>query len=156
MDDVTIARAIHVLAIVHWIGGVMFVTTVVLPALSAIAEPARRLELFEAIERRFAQQVRVSVPLAGLSGAYMAERLDIWSRFVEPDSWWLMAMALLWLLFMAILFVVEPLLHVRFEASAMSDPAGTLRRMQRVHWALGSAAVIVAVAAVAGAHGALG
>jgi uncharacterized membrane protein len=32
MNDVTLARAIHVLAIVLWIGGVGLVTTVLLPA----------------------------------------------------------------------------------------------------------------------------
>jgi uncharacterized membrane protein len=31
MDDVTIARALHVLSVVLWIGGVGFVTTVLLP-----------------------------------------------------------------------------------------------------------------------------
>ncbi len=31
MDDVTVARALHVLAVVHWIGGLAFVTCVVLP-----------------------------------------------------------------------------------------------------------------------------
>jgi uncharacterized membrane protein len=154
MDDVTIARAIHVVAVVHWIGGVVFVTTVVLPAVSAMAEPKRRLEMFEAIERRFSRQVRVSVPLAGLSGAYMAERLDIWSRFVAPGGWWLVAMALVWLIFMAILFVIEPLLHERFQRAAIADPTGAFRRVQRAHWALGSAALGVAAAAVAGAHGA--
>ena len=156
MDDVTIARVIHVAAIVHWIGGVVFVTAVVLPAVSALAEPKRRLEMFEAVERRFSGQVRVSVPLAGLSGAYMAERLDVWSRFVTPGGWWLMAMAFLWLLFMAILFVIEPLLHARFQRKAMDDPTGTFRSMQRAHWALGGAALVVAAAAVAGAHGAWG
>jgi uncharacterized membrane protein len=156
MDDVTIARALHVLAVVHWIGGVLFVTAVVLPAISAMVEPERRLEMFEAIERRFSQQVRVSVPLAGLSGAYMAERLDLWSRFVTPGGWWLMAMAIVWLLFMTILFVIEPLLHERFRRAAMADPTGAFRRVQRAHWALGSAAMVVAAAAVAGAHGALG
>lgn len=156
MDDVTIARAIHVVAIVHWIGGVVFVTTVILPAVSAMAEPKRRLEMFDAIERRFSGQVRISVPLAGLSGAYMAERLDIWSRFVAPESWWLTAMAALWLLFMVILFGIEPLLHERFHRAAMADPEGTFRRIQRAHWVLCSAAIAVAAAGVAGAHGLLG
>ncbi|MBS0523760.1 MAG: hypothetical protein JSS04_09000 [Proteobacteria bacterium] len=156
MDDVTIARAIHVLAVVHWIGGVIFVTTVILPAVSRIAEPARRLEMFEAIEQRFSRQVKVSVPLAGLSGAYMAERLDIWGRFVTPGGWWLMAMVLVWLVFMAMLFVIEPFVHKRFHRAAMGDPTGTFRRVQRAHWVLGSAAAVVAAAAVAGAHGALG
>lgn len=156
MDDVTIARAIHVVAVVHWIGGVVFVTTVVLPAVSAIAEPKRRLEMFEEIERRFSRQVRISVPLAGLSGAYMAERLDMWSRFVTPGGWWLMAMALVWLLFMAILFVIEPLLHARFGRTALSDFIGTFRLIQRAHWTLSGVALVVAAAAVAGAHGAWG
>jgi uncharacterized membrane protein len=32
IDDVTLARAIHVIAVVFWIGGVAMVTTVLLPA----------------------------------------------------------------------------------------------------------------------------
>ena len=114
MDDVTVARAIHVLAVIHWMGGVAFVTAVILPSVAAIAEPARRLALFEAVEGRFSAQVRLSVPLAGLSGFYMAERLDAWDRFLQPAGWWLWAMALLWLLFMAILFVVEPFVPVSY------------------------------------------
>lgn len=31
MDDIVLARALHVLSIVHWIGGVAFVTLVALP-----------------------------------------------------------------------------------------------------------------------------
>jgi uncharacterized membrane protein len=156
MDDVTIARSLHVLAVIHWLGGLAFVTAVILPSVSVIAEPARRLELFESIERRFSAQVKVSVPVAGLSGAYMAGRLDSWHRFVEPEGWWLAAMAVLWLLFMAILFVVEPLLAQRFHARALVDPDGTLSLVQRAHWILLAAGAAVTAAAVLGAHGLLG
>lgn len=149
MDDVTLARAVHVLAVIHWMGGVAFVTAVVLPE--------RRLALFEAVERRFSAQVRVSVPLVGLSGAYMAERLDLWHRFVEPAGWWLAAMALLWLMFMVILFVVEPLLaRDWFDRRSGSDPDGTIRLLQRAHWFLLAAGAVVTTAAVLGAHGLLG
>jgi uncharacterized membrane protein len=157
MDDVTVARAVHVLSVIHWMGGVAFVTMVVLPAIMAIAEPHRRLALFEAVESRFSAQVKVSVPLAGLSDAYMAERLDDWERFLRPANWWLMAMVLLWLLFMVILFVVEPfVLTGRFRRWAASDPDGTFRFMQRAHWVLLAAGAVVATAAVLGAHGLLG
>jgi uncharacterized membrane protein len=156
MDDISVARAVHVLSVIHWMGGVAFVTMVVLPAIMAIAEPHRRLALFEAVESRFSAQVKVSVPLAGLSGAYMAERLDDWERFLRPSNWWLMAMALLWLLFMAILFVVEPfVLAGRFRRWTASDPDGTFRLLQRAHWLLLSAGAVVASAAVLGAHGVL-
>ncbi len=53
MDDLTLARAVHVLAVIHWIGGVAFVTAVILPAFVVFEEPSRRLALFEAIEHRF-------------------------------------------------------------------------------------------------------
>jgi uncharacterized membrane protein len=36
MDDLTIARAIHVVGVVFWIGGVAFVTTVLLPGSAAL------------------------------------------------------------------------------------------------------------------------
>ncbi|MGO3932443.1 hypothetical protein NP284_29545 [Rhodopseudomonas pseudopalustris] len=66
-DGLTIFRIIHVLAVVHWIGGLLFLTLVILPSLSEF-EPARRLPLFDALERRFARQARGSTLLAGISG----------------------------------------------------------------------------------------
>lgn len=155
MDDVTAARALHVLAVIHWFGGVAFVTTVVLPAVAS-APAGAGLAQFEAIEQRFAAQVRISVPLAGLTGAYMAERLDLWPRFLEPGAWWLGAMALVWLVFMAILFVVEPLLLRGWFARAVElRPAATLGLIRRAHWLLLAVGGAVAAAAVLGAHGAL-
>jgi uncharacterized membrane protein len=157
MDDVTIARAIHIVAIIHWLGGVAFVTLVVLPVAACAADPARRLELFEAIERRFSTQVRVSVPVAGLTGAWMAERLGLWGRFLDPAAWWLGAMVLIWLLFMAILFVLEPfILRESFRRRTMADAASAFRLVQHAHWALLAAATVAAAGGVLGAHGFLG
>lgn len=157
MDDLTVARAVHVLALIHWIGGVAFVTAVILPAIAVFEVPSRRLVLFEAIERRFSAQVKVSVPVAGFSGFYMAWRLDAWERFLEPSGWWLTAMVLVWLLFMVILFVVEPLLlRGWFHRRAMAEPEATFRRVQSAHWILLLAGTTTAAAGVLGAHGLLG
>ena len=72
-------------------------------------------------------------------------------------GWWLAAMGLLWLLFMAILFIIEPyVLRGRFHRRIAADAAGTLWLMQRVHWVLLAAGAAVAGAAVLGAHGLLG
>lgn len=148
MDEVAIARAVHILAVVHWIGGLWFVTSVILPAALALPEPARQLSLFHEVERRFSAQVRISVPVAGLSGFYMAWKLEALGRFLDPAAWWLSAMALLWLLFMAVLFVVEPLF-----GNTMLNRLGMVQAGHRV---LLSVAVLVVGAAVLGAHGVLG
>ena len=75
IDDLAIARAIHVLCIVHWIGGVAAVTTIVLPRARALPDATAAVSAFEAFERRFGQQARVSVALTGVSGIYMLWRL---------------------------------------------------------------------------------
>lgn len=155
MDDVTLARAVHVLSIVHWIGGMAFVTMVILPVARRAADPRQGLALFESVEKRFSSQVRLSVPLAGLSGAYMAERLDAWPRFLDAAQWWLGAMVLLWLVFMAILFVVEPAIGRRLLAAGRADPVGLLHRVERAHWLLLGLSTVVTAAAVLGAHGLL-
>ena len=53
MDDVIIARALHILAVVIWIGGVSMATTVVLPAIRRGGLGEDRLRAFRAVERRF-------------------------------------------------------------------------------------------------------
>jgi uncharacterized membrane protein len=86
-NDVTIARTLHVLAIVLWIGGVGLVTTVLLPALRRLSDPTQRIAIFQAVERRFGVQARFSILLAGLSGLYMLVRMDAWGRFaIAPPA----------------------------------------------------------------------
>ncbi|MGA2794766.1 MAG: hypothetical protein ABSE69_14800, partial [Roseiarcus sp.] len=89
IDDIALARALHVLAVVHWIGGLAFVTLIVLPLAGSRADAAEGLGLFEAVERRFAAQVRVSIPLAGAAGLWMTYRMDLWERFADPRFWWM-------------------------------------------------------------------
>ncbi len=156
MDDLTIARALHVIAVVHWIGGVAMVTAVILPAVARIEAGERRLKLFEAIEGRFSAQAKVSVTLAGLSGFYMTHRLAAWDRFLDPGFWWMHAMALVWAVFTVVLFVAEPLfLDAWFHRRASRDPDGTFAIAQRAHWILLSVSAVTVGAAVLGAHGVL-
>lgn len=154
MDDLTIARVIHVLAILFWIGGVAMVTTVLLPAVRRFKSPDEQIAFFDQVERRFAMQSRISTLLAGLSGLYMIMRLDAWNRFAMPEFWWMHAMVLVWLIFTLMLFVAEPwFLHHWFEARAKVAPQATFRLIQALHWALLGVSLITFIGAAAGAHG---
>ncbi|MDE3176600.1 MAG: hypothetical protein KGM15_10915 [Pseudomonadota bacterium] len=152
VDGLIWARAIHVLAVAHWIGGLAFVTLVVLP-LARSRPAAEGLLLFDAVERRFAAQVRLSIPLAGAAGLWMTYRMDLWSRFLDPHFWWMAAMLALWGVFAIAVFVVEPLFHARFERLARAHPAAALAALGRVHLLLLTLAVATLAGAVAGAHG---
>lgn len=155
MDTLTLARALHVLAIVHWIGGVAFVTLVLLPALNSSETAATRLATFERIEGRFANQARISTAVAGFTGLYMTYALAAWDRFLHPlQFWWMHAMLLVWAIFTLMLFVAEPLfLHRWFHARAAADPEGTFALIQRMHVVLLTVSLVTILGAVLGAHG---
>jgi uncharacterized membrane protein len=156
VDDVTLARALHVLAVVLWIGGVAFVTTVLLPAVRNLRAPAEWVVVFETLERRFGGQARVTTALAGLTGFYMVVRLDLWDRFLSAAYWWMHAMVAVWLLFTLMLFVAEPLfLHRWLLARAKTRPETTFRLVERLHQILLALSMITLIGAVMGSHGVL-
>ena len=158
MSAVAIARALHVLAIVHWIGGVAMVTLVLLPGLMRSVPAERRLELFEMIEGRFAYQARISTLIAGASGFYLTYAYAAWDRFLAPASfWWMHAMVAIWAVFTIVLFVAEPLfLHRWFRERASVDPEGTFRLVRRMHVILLTVSLVTVAGAVLGGHGGLG
>ena len=154
MDPAIPVRALHVLGVVLWIGGVAFVTTVLLPAVRRLKSPEERVAFFEAVERRFAWQARATTLLVGATGLHLTAAWDLWARFSSPGYWWMHAMVAVWAIFTVMLFVAEPLfLHRWFLERAQRDPAGTFRRIERLHRVLLTISLVTVLGAVAGAHG---
>ena len=152
MNDLFLARALHVLAVVIWIGGVWMVTTIVLPTVRSGQLGADRVRALRAIEQRFVWHARAAVIVVGATGFYMVVRLNLWPRFQLPQFWWMHAMAGIWVLFVLMLFVIEPLSpRRRLEDDQAADQA--LARLFRGHLVLLALASITILGAVAGSHG---
>lgn len=152
MTDFVLSRAVHVLAVLMWIGGVAFVTTALIPSIRRSVPPEQRLKAFERFEASFARQAAIWVLLAGASGLWMTWRADLWDRFLDPAYWWMHAMVAVWLAFALMLFVVEPLfLHRRMAHSP--DPARDFARIEKAHRIALAASLVTVAGAVAGSHG---
>src|SRR5262249_56156824 len=135
VDDVAGGGGLDVVSIVLWIGGVGFVTTVLLPGVRRLKAPHERIGLFDAVERWFAWQARIWTVLAGLTGLYMLARLDLWDRFRYAAYWWIDAMIAAWVLFTVVLFVagalfLRRLLLLRGKAKAQ----GKVRFLGWLRW----------------------
>ena len=154
MAEITLARVLHVLGVVLWIGGVAMVTTVLLPATRRMKTSAERIAFFETVERGFAQQARVTTLLTGLSGLYLIHAMNLWQRFLHAKYWWMHAMVLVWTIFTLMLFVLEPLfLHRRLIERAHREPDAVFALVTRMHWILLVVSLLTVAGALAGSHG---
>ncbi len=153
-DLFVFARALHVIGVVFWIGGVAFVTTVLIPSLKKSVDSGSRLETFERLENRFSFQAKIATQITGLSGLYMLFFMDIWDRYLELQFWWLHLMTLIWFIFTAVLFVFEPLfLHRWFHKKAIENSDAAFNRLHTMHITLLLLSLIAVFGAVAGSHG---
>lgn len=153
-DLFVLARSVHVVAIVLWIGGVTFITTVLLPALNKMAEKEQRVLLFEQLEHKFAWHAKVATVVTGVSGFYMLDFLNAWQRYQDIQFWWLHLMTFVWFIFTLVLFVLEPLfLHRWFIEHAKKDCDKTFSLLQGMHYFLLSLSLLAVFGAVSGSHG---
>ena len=154
MQYLTLARVIHILAVILWIGGVAMVTTVILPAVRRMKSKEDKIDTFEKIEGRFSLQAKITTLITAITGFYMIYELDAWSRYTDPKYWWFIAMTAVWFLFTMVLFVLEPfVLHKLYKKYAEKDPEKTFAFIQKFHWVLLTLSLITIAGAVAGSHG---
>ncbi len=155
MTDLVLARVLHILAVVLWIGGVGMVTTVLLPAIRRAYPSRERFAVFHALEERFARQARITTAVTGASGFYMVWRLNAWDWFRSAGFWWMHAMVLTWLIFTLMLFVIEPWFLAQLLARrAALAPEATYRGVEWLHRGLLGLSLLTVAGAVAGSLGA--
>ncbi|RHW76393.1 hypothetical protein [Colwellia sp. RSH04] len=149
-----IVRSVHVLSIVLWIGGVAFITTVLLPSILKHINTEQRFTLFEQLEQSFSWQAKLTTLLAGASGWYMLHYLNAWQRYLHIEFWWLHLMTFIWLIFSIVLFVLEPLfLHKWFKNKAKEHCENTFNNILRMHRILLFLSLLAVVGATLGSHG---
>ena len=151
-SDFVLARVLHVIAVIIWIGGVAFVTTVLIPAIRKTQSPENRLEIFEILEGKFSFQAKFTTLLAGLTGFYMLHIMNDWSSM----QWWIHLMIFVCAIFTAVLFIFEPLfLHKWFHKQATINSEKSFLFLQIMHIILLIISLLAVFGGVSGVHGLL-
>ena len=151
-SDFVLARVLHVIAVIIWIGGVAFVTTVLIPAIRKTQSPENRLQIFEILESKFSFQAKFTTLLTGVTGFYMLHIMNGWSSM----QWWIHLMIFVWAIFTAVLFIFEPLfLHKWFHKQATINSEKSFLVLQIMHIILLIISLLAVFGGVAGVHGLL-
>ncbi len=140
-----ILLAVHVLSVVWWIGGVFTVTTSLLPLFNRLPGD-QRIQRIKEFEGRFANQARIAVLLAGISGLWMYALLP----GAVTHAWWIGLLLLVWVLFAVMLFVAEPL-QLPAKLGLIQKP----RAFLALHAVLLTLALAAIACGVVGARGGL-
>ncbi len=147
-------NALHVLAVVVWVGGMVFAHFFLRPAV-AVLPPPQRLPLMQAVLGRFFAAVLAAAAVTLATGLWMIGRVakqvvQGGGSFTMPPSWTLMALLglLMILIFGHIRFVLYKRLSLAVAAADWAQGAeqlGALRRWVGVNLAIGVVVVLVAV-----------
>lgn len=154
MDDFALARTVHVVAVLFWIGGVGFVTWVLMPTLKAAELPQDRLRRFSAdggalctAGTPVGSACRRKWPVAG-GARRSVEPLPRRPVLVDaPD------MVALWTVFALMLLVIEPLHLHRRLANTQSPEADFARVIPAASVITLPVSIITILGAVGGSRG---
>ena len=83
MEYITLARVLHTIAVILWIGGVAMVTIVIIPAVKQTESKEEQIETIEKIEGRFALQAKITTLITALTGFYNLNELEAWDKYLD-------------------------------------------------------------------------
>ncbi len=145
-------KAVHVLAVLLWVGGMAFAHFFLRPALAQLPPP-QRLALMHEVLRRFFAAVLVATALILASGVWMIGRVaktvvQGGGSFVMPLDW--TVMSIVGVLMIALFGHIRFVLFRRFAAAvAVSDwPAAGARLAAMRQWVALNLALGVALVAL--------
>lgn len=149
---------VHLLAVILWIGGLAFVTAIVLPMAIKTPDALQKVLTFQRVEHRFAPLAKWFNIITGISGFVMVWLMGWHELYFTKAGLALTFMTAVWVFWFVMLVGLEPIiirkmLEKMARESEKMDIDGIFRKVKTLHWFM----VAISLAAVAAgaffAHG---
>ncbi|OGW57615.1 MAG: hypothetical protein A2Z09_00070 [Nitrospirae bacterium RBG_16_43_8] len=125
---------VHVIGVVLWIGGVAFVTMVVLPMIMRMENSLEKVLFFQGVEHRFAKIAKTSVLVVGVTGVLLLQITGKWSVMFKASGIGPTLMGVVWLFYVLVLMFEGRLFKAIFSGEAQQDTAKVFYRLSVFHW----------------------
>ncbi|MCC6544173.1 MAG: hypothetical protein IT392_06670 [Nitrospirae bacterium] len=148
---------IHLLTVIIWIGGLSFITIIIIPMLIKWDDPLQKVLTFQRIEHRFAPVARVYNVITGLTGFVMVYLTGWHKLYLTAKGLPLLIMTLIWLIWFIMLFGLEPLIVKKMldrmvKSGVKIEIEAVFSRMNAMHWILLTLSLAASVAGIVFAH----
>ncbi len=147
---------IHLLTVILWIGGLAFVTYIVLPMAIKTPDALQKVLLFQRIEHRFAKVARIYNVITGASGFVMIIMTGWYRMLFTRAGIPLTVMTMIWVFWFVMLWGLEPLVIKKMLTNMLKDPNmdidGIFKRLNTMHWFMVVVSLVAATAGVFVAH----
>jgi len=149
---------IHLLTVILWIGGLAFVTVIMLPITLSTKDSLQKVLSFQRVEHRFAKQARIYNVITGASGFAMLYITGWHNLLFTGQGIPLTVMTMIWVFWFVMLWGLEPLiirkmLEKMLKGEEKMDIDGVFRKMFVLHWVLMAVSLVAAAAGALTAHG---
>ena len=154
----TLIHIIHLITVIIWIGGLSFITIIVIPMLISWDDPLQKALTFQSIEHRFAPIARVYNVITGVTGFVMVYLTGWHKLYLTSKGLPLLIMTLIWLVWFVMLFGLEPLIVKKMldrmvKSGVKMEIEAVFARMNIMHWVLLILSLIGSTAGIIFAHG---
>ncbi|MDH4231530.1 MAG: hypothetical protein OEW04_05815 [Nitrospirota bacterium] len=126
--------AVHVLAIVIWIGGVAFVTMIVFPMIMRMEGSLEKVIFFQGMEHRFAKIAKIAVIIAGLTGGWLLHITGEWKILFTARGIGPTFMLVVWTVYVLVLLLEAKLFRLIFSGESQQDTGKVFFRLSAFHW----------------------
>lgn len=145
---------IHLLTVIIWIGGLVFVTGIVLPMAIKTPDALQKVLTFQRIEHRFAPLAKVYNIITGISGFVMVYLMGWHKLYFTKAGIPLTFMTAVWVFWFVMLIGLEPIvikkmLNKMMQEGSKMDIDAVFGKLKKLHW------VMVAISLAASAAGAI-
>ena len=154
----SIMHIIHLLTVVIWVGGLAFITILILPMIIKMPDALQKALLFQRIEHRFAPLARYYVAIVGVSGFIMFFQMELMDILFTRSGYFLLFMMVIWVFWVIMLFGLEPIIikkmldNMAKKGEAMEIET-VFARMNRLHWVLLALSLAASASGAIFAHG---
>ena len=145
--------AVHVLAVVIWIGGVAFVTMTVFPMIMRMEGSLEKVIFFQGMEHRFAKIAKTAVFIAGLTGGWLLYITGEWKVLFTGQGIGPTFMLVVWTLYVLVLLFEAKLFKLLFSGESQQDTAKVFSRLSIFHWVVLALSLIAVGIGVWAGHG---